>query len=150
MTVVWDISTQKVELQPDLEICVLQRYVADLSKNGNLKTGKGLSPNSVNTIIMVIRSSLSMAYNLGLTDKNCTDKIKRPKPVEKAVESFSFEEQKVIEKADKQRAAFYNYYTNRKWGHYRNYHLIIDSGIGIDKTVDFLEYYVKKFTSEEE
>jgi len=58
--------------------------------------------------------------------------------------------QKVIEKADKQRAAFYNYYTNRKWGHYRNYHLIIDSGIGIDKTVDFLEYYVKKFTSEEE
>ena len=58
--------------------------------------------------------------------------------------------EKVIEKADTQRAAFYNYYTNRKWGHFRNYHLMIDSGIGIDKAVDFLEYYVKNFTNEKE
>lgn len=49
----------------------------------------------------------------------------------------------IIAKADKKRAAFYNYYSNRKWGNYRNYHLMIDSGIGIDKAVDFLSYYAE-------
>lgn len=42
---------------------VLQRYIVELSQKGNIKTGGGLAPNSVNIIVLVIRSSLSMAYD---------------------------------------------------------------------------------------
>lgn len=46
----------------DLSPIILQRYIVDLSQKGNTKTGKGLAPNSVNCIILVLHSSLSMAY----------------------------------------------------------------------------------------
>ena len=45
---------------------VLQRFIVELSQNGNTKSGKGLAPNSVNSIILVLHSSLSMAYIFGL------------------------------------------------------------------------------------
>ena len=83
----------------DLTPIILQRYIVDLSKKGNKKTGKGLAPNSVNSIILVLRSSLSMAYVLGLTKDLNVDKIKRPKISEKPVESFSSDEQRKIEQA---------------------------------------------------
>ena len=76
----------------DLTPIILQRYIVGLSKKGNIKTGKGLAPNSVNSIILVLRSSLSMAYILGLTKDLNVDKIKRPKTSEKPVESFSSDE----------------------------------------------------------
>ena len=37
----------------DLTAMVLQKYIVDLSHSGNEKTGKGLSPNSVISIILV-------------------------------------------------------------------------------------------------
>lgn len=83
----------------ELEARVLQRYIVDLSKSGNAKTGKGLAPNSINTIILVLHSSLSMAYTLGLTKESHVDKIRRPKTIERSVESFSVDEQKLIEEA---------------------------------------------------
>ena len=83
----------------DLDVRVLQKYIVDLSQSGNTRTGKGLAPNSVNTIILVMHSSLTMAYILGLTKEVLVDKIKRPKTNEKSVESFSVEEQKKIEQA---------------------------------------------------
>jgi cytidylate kinase len=50
-----------------------------------------------------------------------------------------------IQKADKGRANYYNYHTDRKWGRAENYHLSLKSNdIGIDNCVDciirFLEY----------
>ena len=78
---------------------VLQRYIVELSQKGNIKTGGGLAPNSVNIIVLVIRSSLSMAYVLGLTKEIHIEKIKRPKIGEKSIESFSYDEQKRIEQA---------------------------------------------------
>lgn len=93
----------------DLTPMVLQRYIVDLSQKGNKKTGKGLAPNSVNSIILVLHSSLSMAYVLGLTKELHIDKIKRPKTSEKPVESFTKEEQKMIEQtvlADKRDKMF--------------------------------------------
>ena len=78
---------------------ILQRYIVDLSQKGNTKTCKGLAPNSVNCIILVLHSSLSMAHVLGLAKKIHVDKIKRPKTSEKPVESFTKEEQKMIEQA---------------------------------------------------
>ena len=40
---------------------VIQRYVTELLKSGNLITGKGLSANSVNSIITVIQNTLKTA-----------------------------------------------------------------------------------------
>ena len=40
---------------------------------------------------------------------------------------------------DKRRAAYYQFYTDKKWGDARNYHICLDSGeLGIDKCVDIL------------
>ena len=40
---------------------------------------------------------------------------------------------------DKRRAAYYQFYTDMKWGDARNYHICLDSGeLGIDKCVDIL------------
>lgn len=83
----------------ELTPIILQRYVVELSKKGNAKTGKGLAPNSVNCIILVLHSSLSMAYILGQTKEIHVDKIKRPRTSEKPVDSFSKSEQKMIEQA---------------------------------------------------
>ena len=38
----------------NLTAMVLQKYIVDLSHSGNEKTGKGLSPNSVISIILVL------------------------------------------------------------------------------------------------
>ena len=72
--------------------------IVDLSQKGNTKMGKGLAPNSVNCIILVLHSSLSMAYVLGLSKEIHVDKIKRPKTSEKPIESFTKDEQKIIER----------------------------------------------------
>lgn len=49
------------------------------------------------------------------------------------------EARKRIRNTDKKRAAYYEYYTDLKWGDSENYHLCIDSGFwGIDNTVNLL------------
>lgn len=48
----------------------------------------------------------------------------------------------VINKTDKQRASYYNYYTSKKWGDSRSYHLCLDAGkIGTDGCVDVILKY---------
>ena len=81
----------------ELSSLTIQKYVTHLSNNGNLKTGKGLAPNSVNAIITVIQNSLKMAYALGYVKEYVGDKIKRPKAYEKKIECFTATEQKQIE-----------------------------------------------------
>lgn len=53
----------------------------------------------------------------------------------------------LIEKTDKKRASYYNYYSNKVWGAAESYHLCINSSVlGIDETVKFiLEFAEKKF-----
>lgn len=54
---------------------------------------------------------------------------------------------KKIEKHDKRRAAYHDYYCKGKWGHADAYDLCINSStLGIDGTVDFLYSYITKFT----
>lgn len=43
-----------------------------------------------------------------------------------------------VRKMDKKRADYYNYFTPKKWGDRSNYHMMIDSSIGIDNTVNML------------
>lgn len=49
------------------------------------------------------------------------------------------EAQKRIRNTDKQRAAYYNYYSDKEWGAPNSYHLCVDSGyFGVDGTVEAL------------
>lgn len=78
---------------------VLQKFVTDLTVNGNKRTGKGLSPNFVKTIISVVQNSLKTAHLVGYLPEYTANKIKRPKIVERQVDCFSLAEQKKIETA---------------------------------------------------
>ncbi len=78
---------------------LVQRYISELLQSGNLKTGKALSANSVNSIITVIQNSLQTAYRLGIVENYEMDKLKRPKVSERQVVCFSQAEQKCIENA---------------------------------------------------
>ncbi|MDF2822007.1 MAG: cytidylate kinaselike family protein [Clostridiales bacterium] len=51
--------------------------------------------------------------------------------------------EKLINKTDKRRVNYYNYYTDQKWGLAKNYHLSVDSGIGIDKCVSIIKSLVQ-------
>lgn len=78
---------------------IIQRYIAELLKNGNMKTGKGLSANSVNLVIAVLKSSLETARNSGLAGDTRLTQIKRPRISEKQIGCFSLSEQRCIEHA---------------------------------------------------
>lgn len=66
---------------------------------------------------------------------HASDGIPREKGVELAV------------KMNKRRASYYNYYTDKKWGHITSYHLTIDSSVlGMDGTVDTIVDFVRRKT----
>ena len=47
-------------------------------------------------------------------------------------------EQRLKDK-DRRRAAYYRFYTDRKWGYAQNYHLCLDSGkVGLERCVDII------------
>jgi cytidylate kinase len=50
-----------------------------------------------------------------------------------------------IRKQDKGRAAYYDFFTQSKWGKAQNYSLCIDSSIGIPASVRILKNYVLEF-----
>ncbi len=83
----------------DLTPTILQTYITELLSTGNRKTGKGLSANTVNTLISVLQNSLRTANLLGYAKEYTADKIKRPRLTEKQVECFTLSEQKKIEQA---------------------------------------------------
>jgi cytidylate kinase len=44
-----------------------------------------------------------------------------------------------INKIDKRRSTYYNFYTGNKWGHFENYDLAINSStLGIEGTADLI------------
>lgn len=107
----------------DLTPFVLQKFITDLTTNGNKRTGKGLSPNFVKTILSVIQNSLKTAHLVGYLPEYSVNKIKRPKIIEKQVECFTIiQEQKKIEEAalfakkDKYRGIILCLYTGLRIG----------------------------------
>lgn len=53
------------------------------------------------------------------------------------------EAKKVIEKTDRQRAAYYKYYTGRDWDNARNYDLVLNSSeLGFEKCTRIIEQYI--------
>ena len=52
----------------------------------------------------------------------------------------------MINKKDKQRQSYYNYYSSKKWGRSESYDLSINSGVlGIDGTVKLIAQFVEDF-----
>jgi len=50
-----------------------------------------------------------------------------------------------IEKADKRRAGYYNYFSNKEWGAADTYHLCVNSSVlGIEETVAFIRQFAEK------
>ena len=51
----------------------------------------------------------------------------------------------MITKTDKNRAQFYRYYTDQKWGDARNYHMCVNSSVyGIEGTAEVLLDFINK------
>lgn len=74
-----------------LTATVLQRFTVELSC-------KGLSTNTVNGIITLIKTSLKRAVQVGVTEKEFSSAIVRPKQREKHVDCFTKDEQRKIER----------------------------------------------------
>ena len=52
----------------------------------------------------------------------------------------------LMNKTDKKRSSYYNYYSSKKWGHAESYDLCINSSLlGIDKTVNLIVQAVEEF-----
>jgi cytidylate kinase len=75
---------------------------------------------------------------------NMDERMKRIAEIQQITEKKALE---YIEKLDKKRAGYYNYYSNKIWGAAESYHLCINSSIlGIDETVSFIHSFaVKRF-----
>lgn len=73
--------------------------------------------------------------------ENMNFKINRKKEFEGLTEKQAM---KKINKIDKERSNYYNHFTGRVWGNKNNYDILLDtSKLGIEKTIDVLENYVK-------
>ena len=55
----------------------------------------------------------------------------------------------IINKTDRRRASYYNFYTGNKWGKYDNYDLAVNSStLGIDGTAEIISLYAKKMMTD--
>lgn len=67
--------------------------------------------------------------------------------IERAVKYYGINPNKVVstvQKMDKKRKRYYNFYTDRDWGKANTYDLCINSKIGIEASVDAIIAYVEK------
>ncbi len=66
--------------------------------------------------------------------------------VKRVIEEYGIAPEKAeetIHKTDKQRASYYNFYSDKKWGAVDHYDITLDSGkLGIDNTVEMIKYFV--------
>lgn len=92
----------------------------------------------------IILKDYPNVINFFIYSSNQEFKINRKK------EFANLEEKKairLIQKKDKDRAAYYHYYTNEKWGDRSGYDLLVDSSkLGVEGTIELLEQYVKSKT----
>jgi cytidylate kinase len=70
------------------------------------------------------------------------DRIRRIAEIQKLSEKKAKDQ---IEKTDRSRAGYYNYFTGKSWGVAESYHLCVNSSIlGIDETVTFIRRFTEK------
>ena len=72
----------------------------------------------------------------------------RPEKVKRIMELHNLtknEAELMVHRENRKRKEYHNYYSTVKWGDSRNYDMTINSGrLGIDKTVDILETYIRE------
>jgi len=89
-------------------------------------------------------SDFPNVLNLFITaDEEC--KIKR---IKERFEDITTDDKarEMMNKKDKQRQSYYNYYSSKKWGRADSYDLCINSSIlGIDGTVKFITQYIEDY-----
>jgi len=75
-------------------------------------------------------------------------------PIESRIERLEHEYKEThknwedyLHKQDKNRSSYYNYFTQETWGKSLNYHMTLDSSIGIDESVEILLHLVKTYQS---
>lgn len=94
------------------ESCVIVGRCADYALSDN--------PNCINVFIhadLDVRIK-NVSKNLNITENKARD---------------------IINKTDKQRASYYNYYTSKKWGDSKSYNLSLDAGkLGTDNCVEMI------------
>ena len=74
------------------------------------------------------------------------DEETRTKRVMEKYKLSEYKAQEMINKKDKQRQSYYNYYSSKKWGRADSYDLCINSSIlGVDGTVKLIIQYVEDF-----
>ncbi|MCM1557819.1 MAG: site-specific integrase [Anaeroplasma bactoclasticum] len=81
----------------DITPTILQDYIIEKLKRGNLITHQPLASNTVCRIVSVLKQAFNLASNLDLISKNPTTTIKLPTTSEKEVLAFTREEQKIVE-----------------------------------------------------
>ena len=66
--------------------------------------------------------------------------------MKRAIEEYGISSEKAeetVRKIDKQRASYYNFYSDKKWGAVDHYDITLDSGkLGIDNTVEMIKHFV--------
>ena len=69
----------------------------------------------------------------------CSDIESRAKRIVEQYGERNDSPEKRLKDKDKRRAAYYQFYTDMKWGNIHNYHITLNSGeLGIDKCVEIL------------
>jgi cytidylate kinase len=67
--------------------------------------------------------------------------------IKRVVRDFELSEGKakdLINKTDKRRSTYYNYYTNKKWGQCNSYDLTIDSArLGVNGSIELIKEYIR-------
>lgn len=92
------------------------------------ETGKGVVVGRCGDYLMREYNSLKVFIHADMAHRKA-----------RAVEKYGVPEknaESIISKTDKKRYAYYNYYTGEKWGKSDNYHLCIDSGLGLEPAVE--------------
>ena len=70
-----------------------------------------------------------------------TDRVERIKKIYNITDSKASD---LIQKTDKKRASYYNYYSSKKWGEARSYDLCLDSSdLGIEGAISLICEYIK-------
>lgn len=76
------------------------------------------------------------------------DMADRIKVISKRLDITESKAKDMIQKKDKQRSSYYNYYTSKKWGDSRSYDLTLNtSKISIDQCVDLIIEFQKMMSS---
>ena len=81
----------------EINLELLQGFIKNTLLYGNLNTGKNLSTSFTKSIISIVKNSLEYAVKNGKIERNYAQDLVQPKLIEKVVDAYSENEQKVIE-----------------------------------------------------